>query len=784
MLGRSINRYRRTAWPQDLRFLSYGVVVALLAFVFKASAQTYPYQNAKLSVDQRLVDLLGRMTLEEKVAQMCQYVGVEHIKKSEKKRASNEQLKNDATAFYPNFSVADLEKRISEGKTGSFLHVLTTKEANYLQSLAQKSRLKIPLLIGIDAIHGNGMVKGCTVFPSPISISSSWDIDLQRQIAAATAVEMKATGSQWAFSPNLDITRDPRWGRTGETFGEDPYLVSLMGVATIEGLQQTGVAATAKHLIAGSQSVNGLNKAPSDISDRTLKEIFLPPYQAAVKAGVMSVMPAHNELNGVPCHAHTYLMEELLRKQWGFMGFYISDWMDIERMVNLHRTVIDDKDAIDAAVNAGIDMHMHGPNFFDHVLQLVKEGKLSEERVTQSARRILEVKFKVGLFENAFVKEDDQVVFSKSHQELAISAAQKSIVLLKNNGILPLVANKYKRILVTGPNANNQSALGDWSQEQPEENIITVYEGIKAAAPKDCEVVFLNSGKFIPELKDSLLNEVSAQAKNFDLIIAVVGDNSLRFEGNKRTAGENTDLDDITLPGLQEKFLKDLNASGKPVVAVLINGRPLAISWLDENLPAVVEAWEPGSFGGKAVADILFGKINPSGKLTVSLLRNVGQIGNYYNHRPSQYALKYIGKATGPLYPFGFGLSYTTFSYGDVSLSKSKISDNEEVTVSLTLSNTGKLAGDEIVQLYLNGSLSRVSKPVKELKAFKRVNLLPGESKKIDFILKPDAFKSYNMNLVEVTEPGEFTVMVGGSSADKDLKKIKITITAQHADRI
>lgn len=736
----------------------------------------FPYQDSKLSVETRVQDLLNRMTLKEKVAQMCQYVGLEHIKNAEKKRIANKKLSNDAQAFYPNLKVSDIEQKIINGEVGSFLHVLTAKEANYLQSLAQKSRLKIPLLIGIDAIHGNGMVKGSTIFPSPISISSSWDISLQKEIAKATAKEMKATGSQWAFSPNLDIARDPRWGRTGETFGEDPYLVSQMGVATIEGLQNAGVAASAKHLIAGSQPVNGLNKAPSDISDRTLNEIFLPPYHAAVAANVMTIMPAHNELNGIPSHANKPLMEDLLRKKWAFNGFYISDWMDIERMADLHRTVSNDKDAVLASVVAGMDMHMHGPDFFNSVLQLVKEGKLTEERVTESARRILEVKFKIGLFENEFVDEDGQIIFSKENQDLALDAARKSIVLLKNNGILPLQVGKYKRILVTGPNADNQAMLGDWTQQQPDENITTVYEGVKAAVPKGCEVIFLNSGKFIPELKDSLLEDVAKSAKDFDLIIAVIGDNSLRFEGNKRTAGENTDLDDIILPGLQPTFLKDLHASGKPVIAVMINGRPLAIPWLDENLPAIVEAWEPGSFGGKAIAEILFGQVNPSGKLTVSLLRNVGQIGNYYNHRPSQYALKYIGKATGPLYPFGFGLSYTSFTYHNIQLDKSVIKTIQPVKLTIDVTNNGQITGDEIVQLYVNGSVSAVSKPVKELKGFQRVTLKAGETKQVVFNLSPETFKSYDINLDYVVEPGEFKILVGGSSDDKDLQEVKIQI--------
>jgi beta-glucosidase len=742
-------------------------------------AQSAPYRNARLSVEERVADLLRRMTVEEKAAQMCQYVGIEHIKAAEKKRVANGQLHNDAYAFYPGLTTDSLEKLVTEGKVGSFLHVVTAAEANHLQQLAARSRLKIPLLIGIDAIHGNGMVSGCTIFPSPLSMSCSWDTAMQQQIAAVTAKEMKATGSQWAFSPNLDIVRDPRWGRTGETFGEDPFIVAQMGVATIRGLQENGVAACAKHLVAGSQPVNGLNKAPSDISERTLNEIFLPPYRAAVQAGVMSVMPAHNELNGVPCHAHKALMTGLLRETWHFNGFYISDWMDIERMADLHKTVSDNAEAYYASMDAGMDMHMHGPGFLEAVVQMVRSGRLPEARLDSSAARILRVKFRAGLFEAPLVSETSATVFTKPHQALAKEAAVRSIVLLKNNGILPLKTTAYKRVLVTGPNANNQAALGDWSLQQPDEQVVTVYEGIKAAAPRNWEVVLGDCGRFIPDMKDSSVQQVVRMADRFDLIIAVVGDNSLRFEGNKRTAGENTDMDDIVLKGMQQQLLDGLHATGKPVVAVLINGRPLALPWLDAHLPAVVEAWEPGSFGGSAVADVLFGKANPSGKLTVSLLRNVGQTGNYYNHRPSQYALKYTGKKeeTGPLYPFGFGLSYTTYQYGNLRLSNSSIQAGQPVTAAITVTNTGTVAGDEVVQLYVHGSKSAVTKPVMELKGFQRVHLEPKQAKEVTFLLTPEAFMSYDIHLRQVTEPGIFTIMAGSSSREADLKKQELRIT-------
>jgi beta-glucosidase len=740
------------------------------------NAQLLPYQNSKLPVEKRVADLLQRLTLEEKIAQMCQYVGPGHIKEAEKNMAQRQMKTSDAYAFYPGLAIADIERMTAKGMVGSFLHVVTVSEANHLQRLAQQSRLKVPLLIGIDAIHGNGMVAGCTIYPSPISISCSWDTALVRKTAAYTAAEMKATGTQWAFSPNLDVSRDPRWGRTGETFGEDPFLVSCMGVATIYGLQQNGVAACAKHLVGGSQSINGLNKAPTDISERTLFELFLPPYQAAIGAHVQTAMPAHNELNGVPCHANKYLMETLMRKRWGFNGFYISDWMDIERMVTIHQNIATQQDAVKATVNAGMDMHMHGPGFAEALLNLHKEGKISSQRINESAARILEVKFKAGLFENPFVLENGEGVFTPQHTATALEAAQKSIVLLKNSGILPLTAGKYKRIMVTGPNANNQAILGDWSLKQPDENVITVFEGIKQAAPEGCEVFFADAGRFIPDMRQETIDSVALQGANADLIIVVVGDNSLRFEGNKRTAGENTDRDDITLPGLQQQLITALQKTGKPVIAVLVNGRPLAIPQLKDSLPAIIEAWEPGSFGGQAIADVLFGKVNPSGKLTVSLLRNVGQVGNYYNHKPSNYALQYSGSSTGPLYPFGFGMSYTTYTYGDVQLSKSAITAGEKIVATIAVTNTGKLAGEEVVQLYLNGSVSGVVKPVKELKGFQRIMLAPGETKQVRFILSPEVFKTYDADMIYKIDPGTFTIMIGSSSDEKDLKKVRLEI--------
>ncbi len=766
-------------------FLSFAAALILLFSIQSfAPPAKLPYQDPTLPIAKRLDDLLSRMTLEEKIAQMCQYVGPEHVRKSEA-IANQKQLKNnDADGFYPGLGISGMERLVEQGMIGSFLHVLSTPEANHLQRLAQKSRLKIPLLIGIDAIHGNGMISGSTIYPSPIGLSCTWDTSLVKRISRYTALEMRESGMQWAFAPNLDVARDARWGRVGETFGEDPLLVSFMGAATIQGLQldgklgNKGVLACAKHLIAGSEPVNGLNKAPTDVSERTLKEIYLPPFKMAIDGLVATVMPAHNEINGIPCHAHRYLMNDLLRDKWGFKGFYISDFMDIERLAEIHHTAIDQKELAYLSVRAGMDMHMQGPGFFEAVLALVKEGKITSERVEQSARRILETKFRLGLFEHPLVDEAG-VQPNKTHLSATLEAAQKSIVLLKNNGILPLQMSKYRKILVTGPNASNQALLGDWSLEQPAEKIVTVLDGLREAAlPSGSIIDFFDTGSSILDMDAETVAKAEQAAHSADLIIAIVGDNSLRYKG-KRTAGENVDRDNIGLPGLQPQLIEALHKSGKPMVVVLVNGRPLSSEWMEVNVPAIVESWESGSLGGRAIADVLTGKVNPSGKLTISFPRNAGQIATYYNHKPSHYVREYIDSKTGPLYEFGYGLSYTTFKYGSITLNKPSIKPAENLVASVEVTNMGEIAGEETVQLYLNGSTSTVEKPVKELRGFQKLQLKPGEKKIARFILKPASFFSYDEQNKYRLEEGIFTVMIGGSSRDRDLQSVKVKITAK-----
>ena len=741
------------------------------------------YLNPLLSIDKRVTDLMKRMTLEDKVSQMNQFVGLEHMRSG---NPNDDKANNDAQGFYKDLSINDVTKLTIEGKIGSFLHVLTAEEANYLQELALKSPLKIPLLIGIDAIHGNALVSGTTVYPSPIGLASTWDDSFLYSVGKQTAKEMRATGSHWAFTPNIDILRDPRWGRVGETLGEDPFMVGNMGASMINGFQQgdfTGtqkVIACAKHLIGGGESINGLNAAPADISIRTLREVHLPPYKKAIDAGVYSIMAAHNELNGIPCHMNKWLMTDILRDEFGFNGFYISDWLDIERINTLHHTANNMKEASYLSVDAGMDMHMHGPKFTEAIIASVNEGKLSINRVNDACRKILTAKFKLGLFENRFVnlEKKEELIFTEEHKATALESARKGIVLLKNNGILPLQKTTSKKnIFVTGPNANNQSILGDWHAAQPDENVTTIYEGIKALGEtKGYSVNYFNSGENIRKIKDSKIKEATKRAKNADFAIVVVGDNSMRYKWKDKTAGENMARASLDLFGKQLDLIQAIKKTGTPVIIVLVNGKPISEPWLQKNIPAIIESWEPGNLGGQAVAEIVFGDVNPSGKLPLTVARSVGQLRMIYNHKPSAYFHKYADEKKTPLYPFGYGLSYTNYKYSKPLLSNTSLNKEDKIIVTTEITNTGEVDGEEIAQLYIRDNVSSVTRPVKELKGYQRVFLKAGETKKIKFTVNSESLAFYDIDMNYVVEPGTFTIMTGSSSNDKDLKKTILSI--------
>ena len=733
------------------------------------------YLDSNYSDQERVEDLLTRMTLEEKVAQMCQYVGLNYLSSENESSLTEEILNSDSKASYKGFLKKDIAQMVVDGKIGSFLHVLEPQESNILQALALKSRLKIPLIIGIDAIHGNGMVKGTTVYPSPITISSSFTDTLAYQVGIQTAKEIRAAGSHWAFTPNIDVLRDPRWGRVGETFGEDPLLVSNMGSSMIKGLQETNkVIACAKHFIAGSEPVNGLNASPMDISDRNMREIYLKPFKKAVESGVYSVMAAHNELNGIPCHMNKYLMTDILREELQFKGFIVSDWMDIERIHTLHKIAKNNKDASFLSVDAGMDMHMHGPYFLEHVVELVKENKISEKRIDESVRKILLAKIKLGLFENPFIdlEEVDNKIFTKEHKNTSLEIARKSIVLLKNsNRTLPINLKKKNRILVTGPNANNHSVLGDWTKPQPEENVVTIFEGIeKIGSQKGFEVDFFDSNSDILNISENDILSTVDIAKDYDYVFVVVGDNSLRHLNKKKTAGENMARSKINLAGNQLKLVKSLKNLTNKLVVVYVNGKPIAEPWIEDNIDAIIEAWEPGSFGGQAVGEIIFGDVNPSGKLPLTFPRSVGQLQMVYNHKPSQYFHKYAQEKITPLYSFGHGLSYSEFVYSNLVVKKSSIKDSL-INISFSLTNESEFEGEEVVQLYFRDSYSSVTRPVKELLDYKRISMKPNESKQIYFNIPIKKLAFYDINMKNCVEKGNFEFMVGGSSKESGLVK-------------
>ncbi len=731
------------------------ITLLFLIFIITTNVFTQVYLNSSKSNEKRIEDLIDRMTLKEKVGQMCQYT-----------RAT----------LYDNISDRDLTRMVKEGKVGSILNIRDLEVIRELQEKAMDSRLSIPLIIGIDAIHGNALISGATVYPTPLSLASTWDPELVEKIGEQTALETRAAGIHWSFAPNVEVARDPRWGRVGETFGEDPLLVSEMGGAMIRGLQgisserDNRVVGCAKHFIAGSEPINGLNFAPTDISERTLREIFLPPFVRSIKEGAFSFMAAHNEVNGIPCHADKWLLTKLLRNELGFDGFVVSDWTDVGRLATLHRVASDMKESTKLTVDAGLDMNMHGPGFFESIIELVDEGKLTEQRINKSARRILRAKFEFGLFEKPYGNKDKRNALMRSdeHVKTALKAARESIILLKNESILPLEEKYDKSILVTGPNANNSTILGDWVFEQPEENVTTIYEGIKKIAPEKTDVKFCNVGENYHNLSDSKLKKAKKMAINSDAAVVVVGGNSLRYKDDK-TCGENMARSNIQLVGKQLELVKSIHSSGTEVIVVLVNGRPLGVTWIAENIPAIIECWEPGSEGGTALAEIIFGEINPSGKLPITIPRNVGQIQMIYNRKSTHNFRNYYETPSIPLYPFGYGLSYSEFKYSDLQVDKSTINPKDSTVVEVKIENTGDRSGTEIVQIYLRDEVSSVTRPVKELKAFKRVKLEPGQSKIIKFVIGFKELAFHNRNLKYIVEPGKFKVMVGSSSRNEDL---------------
>ena len=658
--------------------------------------------------------------------------------------------------------------------------------------LREKTRLGIPAILHEEILHGL-MAVGGTNFPTPISLASSWNPELLTRIFTAAALETRARGSHHVLGPNLDLARDPRWGRTEETYGEDPYLASRLGVAAIRAIQGPGpsvdgehVIATAKHFAAHGQPEAGTNTAPVNVSERILRELFLPPFEAAVKeAGVLSVMPSYNEIDGVPSHANPWLLQRLLRQEWGFRGLIAADYNGISELASRHKVAADRADAARQALAAGVDMELPDPSCYPLLPQLVRDGKVSMAAIDQAVARILRAKFQLGLFENPLVDVERavRVTNSPAHQQLAAEAARRSLILLKNEGgLLPLDRGRLQSLAVIGPNAA-RAHLGGYSDD-PRRGI-GVLDGIRAKVGDRIRVNYAEGCRITKEggdwwadrstLSDAatdekLIAEAVAVAQASDAALLVIGGNE---DTNKEAWADNHlgDRDSLDLVGRQNDLVRAVLATGKPTIVLLIHSSPLSINYIAEKVPAILDGFYLGQETGVAVADVLFGDANPGGKLAVSVPRSVGQLPIAYNHKPTARR-GYLYTSAEPLFPFGFGLSYTTFAYSDLKLSAAQIGPQGDARVSVTVRNTGARAGDEIVQLYIRDVVSSVTRPVLELKDFARLSLAPGESRTVTFQITPDKLAFYDLNMNRVVEPGAFDIMVGPSS----VKHQKVTL--------
>jgi beta-glucosidase len=744
-------------------FIRVLLVVALMSSLsFQSPAPAY--RNANLSVDERVNDLLKRMTLEEKVAQLtCLW-------------PRGRDIPPDALK-YGIGQIARQQEHKGPRESAEF--------ANSVQKyLVEKTRLGIPAIFHDEILHGH-MAQGSTSFPQPIALASSWDLDLINKVFTAGALEARSRGGQQVLGPNLDLGREPRWGRTEETYGEDPYLVSRMGVAVIEALQGHGptvdnqhVIATAKHFAAHGQPEAGTNIGPANYSERTLREMFLPSFEAAVKeAGVMSVMASYNEIDGVPSHMNKWLLEKVLREEWGFKGHVVADYYAIGQLQDLHHVAANKMEAAKLALEAGVDIELPEPDAYSNLVAMVHDGKISEATIDRAVARNLRAKFLLGLFENPYVALDRAVAVTNSvaHQQLAAEAARRSIVLLKNeNKLLPLDRSKLKTLAVIGPNAAAVH-LGGYS-DNPGRGI-SVLQGVKDKAGAGVKVVYAEGCKITKEggnwFADTshpsdeaedrkLIAEAVETAKSADVALLVLGGNE---DTNKEAWADNHlgDRDSLELFGRQNDLVRAVLATGKPTIVMLINGGPLSINYIAANVPAILEGFYLGQGTGVAVADVLFGDYNPAGKLPISFPRSVGQLPIYYNQKPTGRR-GYLFADKSPLFPFGYGLSYTTFAYAKPSITPARIATNGQAKVSVAVTNTGKRAGDEIVQLYIHDLVSSVTRPIIELKDFKRISLQPGETKTVEFTITPDKLWFYDINMKRVVEPGTFEIVVGPSS--------------------
>lgn len=719
-------------------------------------------QAQKNSIDSRVETLLKQMTLEEKIGQLNQY-------------------NDDGIATGPVTQDGDKENQIRRGELGSMLNVHGIDRVRQFQNIAMQSRLKIPLLFGQDVIHGYK-----TTFPIPLGEAASWDLEAIKLSARIAAIEAAASGIHWTFAPMVDIGRDPRWGRVMEGAGEDPYLGSLIAKARVEGFQGdklgnvNSVMACAKHFAAYGAATGGRDYNSVDMSDRMLWETYLPPFKAALDAGVATFMNSFNDLNGVPATGNKYLQRDILKGKWGFDGFVVSDWGSVGEMIN-HGYAKDGKEAAFAAITAGSDMDMESRSYKNNLATLVKENKVDIKLIDDAVRRILRKKFEMGLFDDPYKfcdkKREQEALNNADHTKAAREIGSKSIVLMKNeNNLLPL-SKDVKTIAFIGPLVKEyKQNLGFWSIELDDVNydkfIVSQWDGLQNKVGKNTKLLYAKGCEIDGTNKDGF-EEAIAIAKQADVVIMSIGE-------RRDMSGEAKSRSDIHIPGVQEDLVEAIQATGKPVVVMINAGRPLVFNRIADNVPAILYTWWLGSEAGNSIADVLFGDVNPSAKLPMTFPREVGQIPIYYNYfntgRPAEcdtcffYRTAYIDLRLSPKFAFGHGLSYTTFNYSDLKLSKTKMKNTESIEVSMNITNTGKYDGDEVVQLYLRDRFGSVVRPVKELKSFEKVRLKAGETKTVKFTIDNEKLCFYNQNLEFKSEPGEFDLMIGSSSDDIRLR--------------
>ncbi len=753
------------------------LILSFMPLNIRVQAQNdkFPYKNPQLSIDERVKDLLARMTLEEKVAQMmCLWM--------EKPNDNSKVAKSDLPFGIGQFA------RQREGKDAKG----SAEYANAVQKwVIENTRLQIPVVFHDEILHGN-MASGSTVFPTPLALASSWDTDLISRVFKVGALHSRLRGTHHVLGPNMDLARDPRWGRTEETYGEDPYLASRMLVSLVKALQgnatyqnpkidENHVIATAKHFAGHGQPEGGNNIAPVNLSERLLRETHFQTFEAAVKeANIFSIMPAYHEIDGVPVHANKWMLDTVLRGEWKFQGTVVSDYYAMTELFARHKVATDKADAAKQSLEAGLDIELPDPDVNKTLIEQVKAGNIPESLINQAVSRILYQKFQLGLFENPYVDPGKAARLTDTPEDrnLAAEAARRSIVLLKNEkNILPLDRTKLKSVAVIGPNAN-RAHLGGYTDPKPPRTI-SILDGVKNKLGNSVKVNYAEGVKITKEggnwfgdtatLNDAasdqkLINEAIKTAQNSDAVILVLGGNE---DTNKEGWAENHlgDRDSLGLVGRQDELAEAMLKTGKPVVVFLINSGPLAINYVAENVPAILEGFYLGEETGTAAADVLFGDYNPGGKLAVTFPRSAGQLPIYYNRKPTARR-GYLFSTTEPLFPFGFGLSYTTFTYSNVKITKPKISLDEETTVTVEVKNTGKVRGDEVAQIYIRDEVSSVTRPIKELKDFTRISLEPKETKQITFKLTPSKLAFYNREMKRVAEPGMFQIMVGGNSAN------------------